>query len=76
MIEGVIAKRFTTNSWQNFTFNSSWSGLSSVNVQASGPGGWDPAIDNIRVSAVPVPAAVWLFASGLGLLGWMKRGRS
>ena len=25
------------------------------------------------ISAVPVPAAVWLFGSGLGLLGWMKR---
>jgi hypothetical protein len=27
----------------------------------------------IRVTGVPVPAAVWLFGSGLGLLGWMKR---
>ena len=25
------------------------------------------------ISAIPVPAAFWLFASGLGLLGWMKR---
>jgi hypothetical protein len=24
-------------------------------------------------SAVPVPAAVWLFGSGLGMLGWMRR---
>jgi hypothetical protein len=25
------------------------------------------------VSAVPVPAAVWLFGSGLGILGWIRR---
>lgn len=30
-------------------------------------------IDNLSVTLVPVPAAVWLFGSALGLLGWMKR---
>jgi hypothetical protein len=25
------------------------------------------------ISAIPIPAAVYLFASGLGLLGWMRR---
>jgi hypothetical protein len=29
--------------------------------------------DNVRLEAVPVPAAVWLFGSALGLLGWMRR---
>ena len=33
-------------------------------------------LDNITVNAVPIPAAVWLFGSGLGLLGWMKRKRA
>ncbi|MCP4832859.1 MAG: hypothetical protein GY886_11665 [Gammaproteobacteria bacterium] len=31
-------------------------------------------LDNIVMSTVPVPAAVWLFASGLfGLIGWSRR---
>jgi hypothetical protein len=30
-------------------------------------------IASFSVSAVPIPAAVWLFGSGLGLLGWIRR---
>jgi len=39
-------------------------------------GAYGPAIDNVRVNvnAVPVPAAVWLFGSGLlSLLGFRRR---
>ena len=43
--------------------------------------GIDPSsttyIDNVLISAVPVPAAVWLFATALlGLVGFGKRGRA
>ncbi len=27
----------------------------------------------VRSSVVPVPPALWLFGSALGLLGWMRR---
>jgi hypothetical protein len=30
-------------------------------------------LDDIVVSAVPIPAAVWLFGSALAGLGWMRR---
>jgi hypothetical protein len=35
-----------------------------------------PSADTVTldiVSTVPIPAAVWLFGSALGLLGWMRR---
>ncbi len=31
------------------------------------------ALDGVSISAVPVPGAVWLFGSALGLLAWMRR---
>lgn len=62
-----------------------WLNLKSFRLSAySGgtepPGPGQPAyfshylqVDNIVVSAVPVPAAVWLFVSALGLLGVQRR---
>lgn len=57
-----------------FTLGSGWTNLQSVTITPLNPGqNRSVALDNISVSTVPVPAAVWLFASGLGLLGWMRR---
>jgi hypothetical protein len=60
------------------SFDGSWAGLVSVDIVAAtladGHQGFEAfAIDNVTVNVVPVPAAVWLFASGLGLLGWLRR---
>ena len=34
-------------------------------------GGYNVSFSGVH--SIPIPAAVWLFGSGLGLLGWMKR---
>ena len=61
-----------------------WGGGQMNESELRGPGDWritfigpdDPSV-GLRtawsVAAVPVPAAVWLFGSALGLLGWMRR---
>jgi hypothetical protein len=57
----------------NFVLGSGWTNLQSLTVRSGSNGNVAIAMDNIQVSTVPIPAAVWLFASGLGLLGWMRR---
>lgn len=39
-----------------------------------GPGGTSTDGLQLTFSVVPVPAAIWLFGSALGLLGWSRRG--
>lgn len=41
--------------------------------QTSGP--WGPALDNVRIEATPLPAALPLFAGGLGVLSLIARRR-
>ena len=49
-----------------------WQGLESVRIDGSTES-FFTGVDDIVVSVVPVPAAVWLFGSALLGLGWIKR---
>jgi hypothetical protein len=55
----------------NYSFGSEWSGLE--RIEFASPDAISGVIDNINVSQVPIPAAVWLFGSALAGLGWMRR---
>lgn len=57
-----------------------WLNLELVTFSGEGGGfgfleeaGAQVELDNINVSAVPIPAAAWLFGSALAGLGWMRR---
>jgi hypothetical protein len=52
----------------DFTFNSNFTSFDDGNFDMFG----DWRTDVVR-NQVPVPAAVWLFGSALGLLGWVRR---
>jgi hypothetical protein len=70
----ITANIAISASWAEIFFDPAWSNLSSVEFGATLGTGLDGVvIDNITVSAVPIPAAVWLFGSALAGLGWMRR---
>ena len=56
-----------------FLFGSEWQGLTSISMTTFSTGGSPAVLDNIVVSAVPIPAAAWLFGSALAGLGWLRR---
>jgi len=58
--------------YTNVVFSPAWSNLDRVEF-GSAPILTAIALDNIIVTAVPVPAAAWLFGSALMGLGWWRR---
>jgi hypothetical protein len=48
--------------------------LSGLDISFDGGAYFPPFdLDNIVINVIPIPAAVWLFASGLGAIGWFRR---
>ncbi len=59
------------------SFSGLWDDVYTSEVRILGAPGMVAGIDNYRASVVPVPAALWLFGSGLlGLIGISKRKKS
>jgi hypothetical protein len=61
---------------QTYLFGAEWDGLEQIVISAPDTLGFGTSVDNIVINGapiVPIPAAVWLFGSGLGLLGWFRR---
>ena len=70
----------TTSNWDNYTYNYTIdAGATRLKIVLLGINndsvmGYDNVcVDDCSTAAVPVPAAVWLFGSALGMLGWMRR---
>jgi len=74
----VISETFTGigDYFETIAAGAGWSNLDSILFNVSNPLNNAGAIDNIRAysaSAIPLPAAVWLFGSALAGLGWLRR---
>lgn len=61
--------------WRTIQFDDSWQGITTLYVsgQTGGYAGVHGAMDNVVVSAVPIPAAAWMLGSALAILGWRRK---
>lgn len=81
-LEGIVGSATgTTNpknsSWTPYAFSFQWLGLSDTallvfasTVPSATNCCFGPALDNVELNAVPLPAALPLFAAGLGAMGY------
>jgi hypothetical protein len=73
----MIQTTISVQGWSNYEFTYEWTGLKKIEFSAPLPlVGFGTSFDNLVMTTptlVPIPAAVWLFGSALGGLGWMRR---
>ncbi len=77
---GGVVDNLTVNSGDGFSnhtllFTPSTTGIYSLIFQNSGGDNVGALLDNVSVSAVPEPETYAMFLAGLGLLGFVARGR-
>jgi len=72
----IVADQHNIAFWDDMTSELVGTSLTLSNADGSYSSYVPQFTMNFTVSEVPVPAAVWLFASGLGLLGWLRRKKS
>jgi len=71
---GTVIQTLMLNSDLTSYLVSGMDGLSGLSLSFDGAGYAPPFdLDNIELNVIPVPGAVWLFASALGFLGWRRK---
>ncbi|MGI9307686.1 MAG: hypothetical protein ACR2P6_00410 [Gammaproteobacteria bacterium] len=71
-VSSLVTYNFPDIDYQTYTDTALFTGITSLTIS---PGEQAPffAMDNITVNVVPIPAAFWLFGSGLVALRWLRR---
>lgn len=69
IIDGLMDGTGSMTDYESFVFSTEFSDLMKVDISST-----MFSMDNLKINAVPVPAAMWLFISGLtGLMVFAKR---